>query len=47
MDIEKEKQYDFSRVYAFLHELNGTPFIRGPKTHSWDLGSYVVVEMFR
>ena len=35
----------FLRYTPFI--MNGTLFIRGPKTHSSDLGSYVVVEMFR
>ena len=35
----------FLRYTPFIR--NGTLFIRGPKTHSSDLGSYVVVEMFR
>ena len=47
MNREKEKQYDFSQVYSFHHELNGTLFIGDPKTHFWDLGSYIIVKMFR
>lgn len=37
----------FLRYTPFHHELNGTLYCEIPKQSFWDLGSYVIVEMFR